>query len=987
MNKLTDKIKERAREYGSIPFWSWNDRLSDEELVRQIHNMKDMEMGGFFMHARGGLETEYMSEEWYDKIKLCVEEAKKLGMEAWSYDENGWPSGFAGGKLLEDSDNFAVFIEGELFDIFPNVTENTVAVYSFDKKGVPHLTDASVDGCEKYLSVTVGYDSSYVDTMRADITKKFIAETHEDYKRRLGEDFGAAMPGFFTDEPQYYRWKTPYSTFMDSWFMEEYGYSVKKALPALFCDYEGAEEYRYDYHRMTFKKFTEGFSKTLYDWHEANGVRLTGHFVEESTLQGQMMCCGDIMPQYLYEHIPGIDYLGRALKSDVAPKQLGSVCAQTGRKKALSEMFGCCGWDVSPKELKSIAELQYANGVNVMCQHLYPYSIRGQRKRDYPAFYSDHNLWQKGMRDFDRYFNNLGSALSLGEEYADILVIHPMHSAWLTFKRIKMRESVEQLDKDLEELTDLLSGNQIAYHFGSETIMAGMASVHGDTLSVGLCTYKTVIIPALDTLDAHTVKLLKEFKSNGGHIYTFKHHLPTRIDGRTDDLSFLSDCEDISDKNIFKALKEQGEVVVNTPCETTLRDLRMMVRKTEYGKLIYLANLSNKDIQNIRVSVNECGKLGNADIMTLNMTPVRGKAENGCTEVLVDLYEGKSVLLCEYEAPSFLPLEESNKSKDTIKLTSVTLKSFPENMMTLDRACVSLNGEAFSELKPIEQIRDELLQTRFNGQLTLRFPFSVKELPGRLKVVTEPCDSNKITVNGETVNIGKEYAIDKSFRMTDIGKQVKVGENYVEMTLKYWQSDYVYYVLFGGVSETLRNCLVFDTEIENVYLMGDFCLDMKVEDFKYEENNACRYDSEKGMALVRQRESVNPGNIVTDGYPFCCGEITFAAKISYKRGDPTILYLNGRYSTASVSVNGESAGNILFVKYLDLAEYLREGDNEISITLCNNYRNLLGPHHFSIAEPLSVSPKHFSFENQWNDGVCEKFDKGYSFVRFGIDLE
>ena len=76
------------------------------------------------------------------------------------------------------------------------------------------------------------------------------------------------------------------------------------------------------------------------------------------------------MPFYEYEHIPGIDYLGRDISDDVGSKQLGSACEQLGKKKALSEMFGCCGWDVTPLELKRIAERQYVNGVNVMCQHL-----------------------------------------------------------------------------------------------------------------------------------------------------------------------------------------------------------------------------------------------------------------------------------------------------------------------------------------------------------------------------------------------------------------------------------------------------------------------------------------------------------------------------------------------------------------------------------------------------------------------------------------
>ena len=91
MKNLLAEIKTLAPAYGSIPFWSWNDRLEPEELRRQIRVMKDLGMSGFFMHARGGLETEYLSDEWFAAVDACVDEAEKLGMEAWSYDENGRP--------------------------------------------------------------------------------------------------------------------------------------------------------------------------------------------------------------------------------------------------------------------------------------------------------------------------------------------------------------------------------------------------------------------------------------------------------------------------------------------------------------------------------------------------------------------------------------------------------------------------------------------------------------------------------------------------------------------------------------------------------------------------------------------------------------------------------------------------------------------------------------------------------------------------------
>ena len=57
-----ERLQQNLVDYQSIPFWSWNDKLEPEELRRQIRAMKKAGIGGFFMHARGGLMTEYLGE-------------------------------------------------------------------------------------------------------------------------------------------------------------------------------------------------------------------------------------------------------------------------------------------------------------------------------------------------------------------------------------------------------------------------------------------------------------------------------------------------------------------------------------------------------------------------------------------------------------------------------------------------------------------------------------------------------------------------------------------------------------------------------------------------------------------------------------------------------------------------------------------------------------------------------------------------------------
>ena len=103
VNEVIRRLETVEMQYKPIPFWSWNGELKKDELIRQIRWMRQTHNGGFFMHARSGLKTEYLSDEWMQCIEACAEEAGD--MQAWLYDENGWPSGFAGGKLLENAED------------------------------------------------------------------------------------------------------------------------------------------------------------------------------------------------------------------------------------------------------------------------------------------------------------------------------------------------------------------------------------------------------------------------------------------------------------------------------------------------------------------------------------------------------------------------------------------------------------------------------------------------------------------------------------------------------------------------------------------------------------------------------------------------------------------------------------------------------------------------------------------------------------------
>ena len=70
---------------------------------------------------------------------------------------------------------------------------------------------------------------------------------------------------------------------------------------------------------------------------------------------------------------------------------------------------------------------------------------------------------------------------------------------------------------------------------------------------------------------------------------------------------------------------------------------------------------------------------------------------------------------------------------------------------------------------------------------------------------------------------------------------------------------------------------------------------------------------------------------------------------------------------------------------VDISDYVVAGENEIELTLVNNLRNLMGPHHHAAGELLAVAPPHFFDEGCiWNNYCGGYYTPKYSFVETGL---
>ena len=158
------------------------------------------------MHSRGGLQTEYMGEEWFENVEACASKCEENGMHAWAYDENGWPSGFGSGMVnglgIEYQQKYLRVEEGE---------------------GSGEHTIANVDGYHFYYDV----NPYYVDTLDGKVIKVFIEKIYDEYYKR----FKNRIDGFFTDEPQISRNGIPWSFIMPEEYEKAYGENLIQHLP------------------------------------------------------------------------------------------------------------------------------------------------------------------------------------------------------------------------------------------------------------------------------------------------------------------------------------------------------------------------------------------------------------------------------------------------------------------------------------------------------------------------------------------------------------------------------------------------------------------------------------------------------------------------------------------------------------------------------------------------------------------------------------
>ncbi|GAB4328262.1 MAG: hypothetical protein Kow0069_35360 [Promethearchaeota archaeon] len=244
-------------------------------------------------------------------------------------------------------------------------------------------------------------ERGYVDLLNPAAVDWFVENTHERYKERVGDHFGATIKAFFVDEPANYQ-GFPYTPALFREFEERKGYDLRDRLYQLVLPVGDFGRVRHDYREVVTSLYVAAFRK-LAGWCEANGLALTGHLLQEEALHKVPENHGDVYGPLAQMGVPGVDYLSdvvgwkRKVPTCESPtfalKLASSVAHAHRREGSLVEIFGGCGWGTAPAKLKRVAWWVQVLGVSKINVHAAFQSVLGLRKRDFPASHFVQEPW------------------------------------------------------------------------------------------------------------------------------------------------------------------------------------------------------------------------------------------------------------------------------------------------------------------------------------------------------------------------------------------------------------------------------------------------------------------------------------------------------------------------------------------------------------------------------------------------------------------
>lgn len=544
--------------YRPVPWLAWTGALDWPTLESQLTDMRRQGITEFFLFPIYGMELAYLGQAYWERVEQTLEFCRTHGMKCWIYDDYNWPSGTCAGTVLRDCleahcRNLCICsaAAAEAAQPPPEAEPTRTA-------GPVVWTTAPYQGFHVFAR-GVGWGNrmhGYLDVLSVEANRRFLASTHERYYSRFGQDFGAAIPGFFTDEPGLVgqsrgAWRRlPFTADLFESFQARFGYDLRARLADLVLDGPDAARTRCHYWRWVAERFGEAWGAQQRAWCDAHGVALTGHCLGEEEVSWHIAYSGDLWEILRHFTIPGIDLLcnadgftypyrvgfgsayGKTRPSfHLTCKLVHGVVRHSGGRQMMCEAFGVCDWGMNLARQKCGLHYQAAMGVTLVNDNSLITSIADFRKY---AIAGKHftQPWWECYRQYADYNARVTALHAETAPRADIALLYPRSTLWSRHTgTLAAAPALEPLQALLTGLLDEWIRRQWPADFVFEPVLE-KARVEGDTLVTEHATYRALVVPSATELPEGVLRVLDAFAAAGG-VLVFCGELPAReVDSR-----------------------------------------------------------------------------------------------------------------------------------------------------------------------------------------------------------------------------------------------------------------------------------------------------------------------------------------------------------------------------------------------------------------------------------------------------------------------
>ena len=628
-------------------FWLLNEPLEEQTIKRQLQQMAacgarsvcifpvptDVEPDSFPTR----FSPPYLSEPYFRMIRVMVEEADRLGMNFWLYDEAGWPSGGACGQVFKaDPERFCM------------------KVLTRDE------TTGAVSVKKDYSGGNLGGKAPYIDVLNPDAVKTFIELTHERYRKHLKEYFGQTIHFAFTDEPgtAFCRpgEQLPWTDDMADVFLLRNGYDLTPFLTDLVSkppvDGETPEltRARVDFYDTCSQLFVERYLQPIRHWCRKNGLLSSGHLRGDSAPEGNAnQNYGHILRALRGLDVPGIDAIWRQTfplrtaetdgstpslrekKTDSHfPKYASSVARQAGQPLTMTELYAVYGNGLTPAQMKWITDQQYVFGANLIVGAVFPYGNTDHHVAAFrPHFCPSNTLWRY-MDVYHCYAARLGYLLTRGRVVCDTAVYYDVRSIWA---------GASDQDRAVKlhfDIAGALLGAQCDFDYVDDDAIAA-ADIQDTSLVIGQMRYHELILPTTRWLDKSAAATISRFIDAGGKVISIAGKIG--CDGQQP--PFV--CEDrISVCSAGDVVDYVTPVIKIVP---SVQSVRACKRQTDHGAVYFITNEDDKEY-NLSVMFSEKGPVSLADLEKGTWYALNSKETDDGSLVDIKLWPWGSAVIC-----------------------------------------------------------------------------------------------------------------------------------------------------------------------------------------------------------------------------------------------------------------------------------------------------------------------------------------------------